>query len=133
MVVNTPTVQRLMEVGLVAAGNGMFSDANAIFDAIEAVRPESEIPMVGRAAAKMMAGRHDEAIDLLQGALKINPRSDFALSFLGLALSLAGMSDASHKALREVVDREESKPECVDLADAILAEDGVRPTIAGGP
>lgn len=108
-----------MEIGLAAAGNGYIAQAEQIFRGIEAIQPESELPLIGRAVARLNAGRKLEAIKILQSAMEKNPDSDLAMSFLGFALHLAGMKQASRDALTQVVEANNCE-EAVALAKSVL-------------
>lgn len=121
MEVNTETVQSLMEIGYVAVGCGYFAEAEAIFAGVQAARPASELPQLGRAMAKLNAGQVNEAISLLRGALETNPDSDLAMSFLGLALRKAGLGQASRDVLDQVI-RANHQPEAVALARSLLED-----------
>ena len=104
MEIRTETLKRLMEIGYVAAGSGLYSDAETIFAGIQAVRPDSEMPQIGWAVVRMNAGLHDDATKILRNVIDQKPESDLTKSFLGLALRLAGMSGQSESILQEVVD-----------------------------
>ena len=119
---NTQSVQRLMEIGLMAAGNGLLSDAETIFLGLAAARPESELPLVGRAFVRMNAGRHKEAALLLQQAMEKNPDSDLAMSFLGAALQMSGLTSASLDVLQQVIEAN-GNPEAVEFAKSLLEEE----------
>lgn len=93
-----------MEIAFVAAGNGLTSDAETIFAGIQAVRPESELPIIGRAIIKMNSGQLQDSIHLLREALLHNPDSDLGLSFLGVALQLSGHNHAAAEAFSQVAD-----------------------------
>lgn len=101
---STEQVQRLMEIAFVATGNGLTSDAETIFAGIQAVRPESELPIIGRAIIKMNSGQLQDSIHLLREALLHNPDSDLGLSFLGVALQLSGHNHAAAEAFSQVAD-----------------------------
>ena len=113
---STESVQRLMEIGFVAVGNGFFADAESIFSGVQAARPNSELPMIGRAFIRISAGRHHEAVQILQQALEINPESEMAMTFLGAALQFLGLSQASEGVLRQV----QGSGEAVELAKSLL-------------
>lgn len=119
MDISTSSIQRLMEIGYMATGGGMNAEAAAIFSGIEAVRPESELPMIGSAVTRLNAGKVEEAISLLRQALEKNPDSDLAAAFLGLALKQAGLAQAAESMLRQVVDAARNR-EAVDLAKSLL-------------
>lgn len=120
MDLKTETVQRLMEIGYMAAGAGRSADADVIFTAVQAARPESEYPQIGRAVVCLNAGLHAEAIAVLRGALEINPDSDLAMAFLGFALQQAGLAQESQQVLQQVVDAD-GDPDAVAMAQAILS------------
>lgn len=115
----TEQIQRLMEVAMVAAGNGLATDAETIFQGIAAVRRDSELPLVGRAFLSMNRGRFPEAIDLLQQALEKQPDSELALGFLGAALKFSGMNQAAEQVLEQVSGHGNNKA-AVALADSLL-------------
>lgn len=116
---STESVQRLMEIGFIAAGNGLLADAEAIFQGVQAARPESELPLVGRAFIRMNARQHRDAALLLQQAMEKNPDSDLAMSFLGAALQMSGMNQASRDVLQQVI-AENGNEQAVELAKALL-------------
>jgi len=108
-----------MEIGYVAAGGGMTAQADVIFAGVQAARPDSELPLIGRAVARLNAGRADEAIALLRQALERNPDSDLAAAFLGLALSQAGLQSAAD-ALLQQVRAANRDPQAAALAASLL-------------
>jgi hypothetical protein len=100
--ISTDLVRTLFEIGYVAIGRGLQSYAEDIFSALAAARPESELPIVGLAVSKMNFGAFAAATALLtEKALKINPSSDIAKSFLGMILHRCG---AAEKALAVMDD-----------------------------
>ena len=118
MTPSTGQVKRLMEIGLVAAGNGYTTDAETIFAGIQAVRPESELPVIGRAFVKMNSGQLQDSIHLLRAALERNPDSDLALSFLGAALKFSGHNHAAEDAFSQVAEAGLTT-EAVEMAKAL--------------
>ncbi len=115
---STESVQRLMEIGFLAAGSGQIKEANTIFAGIQSVRPDSELPMIGQAFVLMNTGKFPDAISTLQAALSKNPDSDLAMSFLGATLKLAGMSQAADNALQQVI-ADGKDPAAIALAEAM--------------
>ena len=114
-------VRLLTEIGLMGAGHGCAAEADAIFAALMAARPDSELPVVGAAMARLGAGQPEGAVALLRDkALKINPASDDARSVLGLALRLAGRAAESQAVLRELAETGRD-PKAVSLARTLLA------------
>jgi predicted Zn-dependent protease len=114
-------VRLLTEIGLMGAGHGCTADADAIFEALMAARPDSELPVVGAAMARLGAGQPEGAVQLLRDkALKINPASDDARSLLGLALRFAGRAAESQAVLRELAETGKD-PKAVSLARSLLS------------
>jgi hypothetical protein len=112
----------LMELGYLAAGSGFQGEAESIFEAVRVLRPDSEMPVIGLAVVKIAAGRPLEAVPLLEEqALRINPGSALARSFLGLALKLAGHGSRSRAVLEEVAAAGGGS-EAFSLASCLLAE-----------
>lgn len=100
----------------------MSVESEEIFNAIHAIRPESELPLIGLAVTKMNKNQAGEAARVLwDKALKINPESDLAKSFLGLALKLSGMNNESRTVLEEVLQSGQD-PQATDIAKSLLAE-----------
>ena len=116
---STDNVQRLMEVGFVAVGNGLLVDAETIFFGVQAVRPDSELPLIGRAFLLMNSKLFGDAIQLLRLAVEKNPDSDFAVSFLGAALKMSGHNHAGNEVLQQVLD-EGNHVEAVNFAQALM-------------
>ena len=122
MEIDAGSLQLLMEVGFLAGGYGYLGEAEIIFDGLKAVRPQNESPLIGLAFAKMNNNQMDEAIRILEEeALKVNPQSDLARSFLGLALKLSGRVEQCLPILREVVERN-SDEAAVKVARGLLEE-----------
>ena len=101
--IDSELVRLLMRVGYTAAWNGLHKEAIAVFDGVGAVRPESEVPVIGAAVVAMLSGNDDVAVKTLEeGALKLNPDSALARAHLGVALRLRGDEDEGMTILREV-------------------------------
>ncbi|MDR3143716.1 MAG: hypothetical protein LBT57_02635 [Puniceicoccales bacterium] len=113
-------LQVLTEIAHIAAGCGWQQRAEAIFDGIIAVRPESESPWIAYALAKISMGQLAEAFEMLtKRALVINPKSDLAKAFLGLILSRIGSRGLAEYFLNQVIDKNEIA-EAVQIAKEIL-------------
>ena len=119
MEIDAKSLQLLMEAGMLAAGYGYMPESETIFEGLKAVRPESESPLIGLAFTKMSTRQVDEAIRILdEQALKINPDSDLARAFLGLAYKLAGRGELSDSMVNQVLDSNRD-PAAVNLAKSI--------------
>jgi hypothetical protein len=120
--IGTPLVRLMMEIGYLATGNGFSAEAEVIFDGVRAVRPGSEVPIIGLAVTRMNAGRPFEAVSLLEEqALRLCPGSELALGFLGLALRLAGHTGRSQSVL-EGLAAKATNPCAGAMARALLAD-----------
>jgi predicted Zn-dependent protease len=103
MKVPAEAVRTLMELGVAAAGAGLARQALAIFDGLEAVRPDSEGPAIGVALIHMNNNQPEEAIKKIRdGALVRNPGSLEAKMILGLALKLAGRNSECNNIINEL-------------------------------
>lgn len=100
--IESELVRLLMRAGYAAAWNGLHKEAVAIFDGVGAVRPESEVPVIGAAVVAMLSGHDDVAVKTLEeGALSLNPESALAHAHLGVALRLRGDEEEGLAILRE--------------------------------
>jgi predicted Zn-dependent protease len=122
MEIEAKSLQLLMELGLLAGGYGYVREAETIFEGLKAVRPQSEYPLIGWAIVKMSNNQIDESTRVLEKeALKVNPGSDLARGYLGLALMLAGRAEQSIPILEEVVNNNKDEA-AVNLAKGVLEE-----------
>jgi hypothetical protein len=80
--------------------------AQAVFGALESVRPQAAFPYVGQAVALLNAGRGDDAVAVLERGLAAPGQADGGelQAFRGLALQLAGRSSESIRAMRAAGD-----------------------------
>lgn len=103
MEASTELVRLLMEIGFVGMEAGLADDAIKVFDGVQAVRPDSEMPLIGRSIVQMSVNRPEDAVATLETATKMNPKSLFVKSYLGMALKLAGKSWKGRAVLNDVV------------------------------
>lgn len=100
---SSQAVRTLMEVGIASVGAGLRQQAMTIFEGIEAVRPDSEAPMIGAALIYMNSNAPEEAVKVLrEGALTRNPKSVEARMFLGIALKMAGRNAECETVIKEL-------------------------------
>ena len=120
MSVPSQAIRTLMEIGVSSAGSGMFRQALAIFDGIEAVRPDSEGPAIGVALVHMTTRDHDAAIKVLrEEALPKNPESAETRMLLGVALKLAGRAAECETVIKELMAS--SDPKAKSFAQSLQA------------
>jgi thioredoxin-like negative regulator of GroEL len=87
-------------VGFLAAARADVPRAEAIFGALERVRPERGFAYAGLAVCYMNAGRGDDAVRVLERGTARVPATEFAEleAFRALALQLAGRTSESLRA-----------------------------------
>lgn len=96
--------QLLMRIGFFASDCASFSVASNIFSALHKVRPQHESPLIGLAYNAILEGKFEQAVTILkEQALKVNPNSEAAKTYLGLALGCKGDKEASNLILQDVV------------------------------
>jgi predicted Zn-dependent protease len=121
--VRSDWLQLLMELGYVACGCGKPSHAEAIFTGIVAVRPNSELPLIGLAVTLASFGQLSDARKvLLELAAKINPENQLVKV---LAAMFAGMSGSKSEcdSLLDDVEENGTDSEAVALAKHLRVED----------
>lgn len=119
-------IRLLTEVGYLAAAQGDVPRARTIFTALRSWRPERAFPLIGLALAYMNAGRHAEAVRLLEDVSLQPPESLQLQVWRGLALWLDGNHHAGSRALQAAVDAldavgDAADPETLSLAQALLS------------
>ncbi|MBN3268884.1 hypothetical protein QCN28_15850 [Bordetella bronchiseptica] len=95
----------LTEVGFLAAAVSDLTRADAIFNALQRVRPGRTYPCIGLAVARMNAGLPDEAAEVLANfqPAAAQDRSELD-AWCGFALLLAGRSDEARRMLQRAID-----------------------------
>ncbi|TDU70703.1 hypothetical protein EI77_02751 [Prosthecobacter fusiformis] len=119
--IDSELVRLLMRAGYAAAWNGLHQEAIAIFDGVGAVRPESELPVIGAAVVALLSGHYEIAVKTLrEGALDLNPNSALARAHLGVALRLHGEEDEGRALLQDVA-MQTTDPDAATMALNVLA------------
>ncbi|MEJ1160509.1 tetratricopeptide repeat protein [Prosthecomicrobium sp. N25] len=111
-------VRALADLGFLALSRGLGVEAEAIFEALRAVRPGEEAPLIGLGLVRLAAGEFDRAVAQFRAA----PKTDAALTFLGIALLRQGALAEARRVLETVAAAGEGGP--ADLARQTLAEIG---------
>ncbi|MDR2576586.1 MAG: hypothetical protein LBC42_00865 [Puniceicoccales bacterium] len=115
-------MQLLMQLGYVACGQGKPSLAMTIFGGIAAVRPNSELPLIGYAFALINSGRLRDACAILaEKASKINPNNQLIKAVAAMAFRMAGQTSASDMLIKEVID-DGTDPEAIAFAENLKNE-----------
>ncbi|MDR2664492.1 MAG: hypothetical protein LBB14_03145 [Puniceicoccales bacterium] len=97
-------LQLLMAMGYVACGQGRPSQAATIFDGIAAVRPNSELPLIGLAIAQINLGKLTLACEtLVERAARLNPDNQLVKTVAAMVFRMSGAMEASDLLLDEVI------------------------------
>ncbi|MDR2603161.1 MAG: hypothetical protein LBC11_01180 [Puniceicoccales bacterium] len=127
--VSTEMVKCLMEVGYVAIGRGLQSQATNIFQGIIAARPSSELPLIGLAICKLNFGYIVDAAKILaEQALRLNPDSGLAKCFLAISIRALGREREACDLMRHVCDdTNNNDPVAKAMAESFLSGKDVLP------
>jgi hypothetical protein len=121
--VSSEVLQHLMQVGYMACGHGAPSLAVAIFKGIAAVRPNSELPLIGLAFACIHMGKLTAACDILVNqATPINPDNQTIKALAAMIFRMSGEFKASDTLLDEVI-ADGTDPRAVEFAQQLKKED----------
>jgi len=114
-------VRTLTEIGMIAAGHGLATEAATIFEALQVLRPRRAFPYIGLALTSLNSGRPDEAVRVLErDGLAACPGDPDLRAFLGLALKLAQRPAESVRVLEALV-RDLPEAETARFARSLLA------------
>ncbi|MEN3385169.1 MAG: hypothetical protein V7608_5213 [Hyphomicrobiales bacterium] len=107
----------LADLGFIALSRGLDRHAAAIFEGLQAARPNQEAGFIGRALVDLARGEIEAALQTLRSL----PPSDAALTFLGMALIRHGDQTEARDVLGEVI-RNDPDGSRGAMATAMLAE-----------
>jgi Flp pilus assembly protein TadD len=100
MQLESDDMRLLSELGLLAAGRNIRTEAETIAQALALWRPQSAIAGMIRGVAALSRSDHEGAVRVLrEEALKAEPGSEEAKALLGLALEKAGYRNAADQVL----------------------------------
>ena len=116
---NSDEVRMLVDLGFVAVTRGMEAQAAAIFDGVQAIRPDQDASYIGPALILMNKGDVASAIKLLRS----RPPSDSIRLFLGMALLRLGEIAEGEAVLHDLVATAR-EPALVELGNLLLASAG---------
>ena len=95
----------LTEIGFLAAYQGDVDRADAIFDALVAVRPGRAYPWVGKTLARFHVGRATEAAAFLERVSSTDEDEAAVLqAWRGMALQLSGHAAQARTLLEQLTD-----------------------------
>jgi DNA-binding winged helix-turn-helix (wHTH) protein/TolB-like protein/Tfp pilus assembly protein PilF len=101
-----------VDFGLIAYYRRAYPEAIARYQGVLEIEPEFSQALLGLALALSQAGRHDEAVTILDELVVRSRRAPPALAALGFACARAGDTDRAHEILDELlaVSRERYVP-----------------------
>jgi len=82
-------IRRLVSIGFHAVLNGQPEAAQRLFEGLSVVRPDHGFPRIGCALALMQKGKAEEAVRVLERALRRCPNDEQVRVFLGMSLRMA--------------------------------------------
>jgi Flp pilus assembly protein TadD len=119
MQLESDDMRLLSELGLLAAGRNIRTEAETIAQALALWRPQSAIAGMIRGVAALSRSDHEGAVRVLrEEALKAEPGSEEAKALLGLALEKAGYRNAADQVLSPLAAAGGEGPRA--LAQAVL-------------
>jgi Flp pilus assembly protein TadD len=98
-------VRRLVSIGFHALLNGKPEAAQRLFEGLSLVRPHEGFPRIGCALALMQRGRAEEAVKVLEDALRRCPNDEHVRVFLGMSLRLANRGSQAGAVLAPLAGR----------------------------
>lgn len=108
-------IRALVDLGFIALMRGHDRHAAAIFDGVQALRPEQEAGFLGGAMVHLQRGEIRPAIAILRRL----PPTDPAQTFLGIALMRDGETREARTILGHIIHTSDD-PALVDLARQTL-------------
>jgi len=112
--------QLLAEPAYIAGGYGLLEQVDAITGALAVLRPQSALPAVIRATARLNQEDYDQAERILRDeALSAEPDSAMAKAHLGLAMKLQGRTNESERLLQSLTT-DTDDPDAAVLASQVL-------------
>ncbi|MBS0241042.1 MAG: tetratricopeptide repeat protein [Proteobacteria bacterium] len=113
-------------VGLVQQNTGKLADAERSYAAAIAIAPNEAAPYAGRGYVFVQWGRYDEAIKDFETALRLDPRSQDAARFLGLAYADKGDLASAETAFSRALAIQANDPWPLIVRAISLAKNGDR-------
>lgn len=108
------TARLFAEIGFLGVSRGHFDEAEAIFEALEVMRPGHEIGPLGRAVVALGRGELDRAVALLSAA----PQTDAVAAFKAIALARMGEREEAAAMLEDLADTADDEA-IADLAEEV--------------
>ncbi|MCB1215521.1 MAG: tetratricopeptide repeat protein [Deltaproteobacteria bacterium] len=127
-------VRMLMEAGYLLLAMRRFKESEEVFEGIQVLVSNSEVPIVAQGNVHCVQGHFDQAIKIYQQALKLVPESAFAKAYLAEALLFKGDVERSKSLLEESMAADKNG-KTGDFARALLdlIKKGFRPAEEAKP
>lgn len=94
-------IRLMMEVGYLYLAMRRFKEAELVFEGVQVLVPDSEVPMVAHGNVHCVQQHFEKAIKIYESALKLVPESAFAKAYLGEAWLFKGEVDKAKELLEE--------------------------------
>lgn len=99
-------VALLLETGYLYMEMGRAKEAEEVFTGVNALLPESDVPLVALGNLHFAQGRYQRALKFHQDALKLRPQSADAQAHVGEALLFLHKTDEGKAALQKAIEME---------------------------
>jgi hypothetical protein len=100
MPLDANAMRLLAEIGFIGTNSGQTAATRALFGALQTLRPDSNLPFIGRALAELAIELPQNAVRILRDeGLKQFPGDAEIMAFLGVALQDAGEGTEANKVL----------------------------------
>lgn len=109
----------MMEAGYVLLGMQRYKDAKEVFEGIEMMAPDSDVPLVAQGSVLFCQCKFADAIKKYKDALKKDPDSTFAKAYMGEALFFMGKKKEALSTLNDV-NKIDPNGRAGDFARALL-------------
>ncbi len=111
----------LIELALIAIGEGRLAEAKVITDAVDAFRPGDVSVFVARALSELRGNNPHEAVRVLrEEGLQRHPESHMLRAFLGMSLQATGYQSQAEEILVQTSEQREDE-KAAALARALLS------------
>lgn len=117
--VNNEELTWLMESGYFNLARGKFDAAKEIFEGVEVLVPDSEVPQVALGNLYFDQGDLKEALRILKKAVALKPESALARAYLGKVLLGEGKKQEAINELKEAI-KLDKEGTITNMANALL-------------
>lgn len=120
--VDKDLLQTLYQIGISGIYQDCLGESETIFEGLRAVRPKSEVPLLGLALTRFAQVRAQDAIQILMDdALEINPDNYVIRAYLAMMLKRVGINDQAEELCEGII--KDNKDEAAVAFAKIIQED----------